>query len=63
MGLKFKSQDKLHTGGKLIKLSGRPRESVGLPSLDTLKTNVLRDAGVFDSPAGAGEISGGIFQP
>lgn len=63
MGLNFNSKDKLCTGGKLIKLSGRPRESMDPPSLETLKTNVLRDASVLDCPAGAGEISRGTFQP
>lgn len=49
MGLNFNSEDKLCTGGKLIKLSGRPRESVDPPPLEALKTNVLRDADILDS--------------
>lgn len=63
MELNFNSKDKLCTGGRLIKLSGRPRESMGPPSLEALKTNVLRDTDVLDSPTGAGETSAGTFQP
>lgn len=62
MGLNFNSEDKLSTGGKLIKLSGKPRESMDPPSLEALKPNLLRDTGILDSPAAAGKISGGIFQ-
>lgn len=61
MGLNFNSEDKLCTGGKLIKLSGRPRESMDPPPVEALKTNVLRDADILDSPAGAGETSGGTL--
>lgn len=43
MGLNFNSKDKLCTRGKLMKFSGRPRESVDPPSLEALKTNVLRE--------------------
>ena len=63
MGLNFNSEDKLCTGGKLRKLCGGPRGSVDPPSLEALKTNVLRDTDVLDSPAEAGEISAGTFQP
>jgi len=61
MGLNFSSEDKLCAGGKLIELSAGHRESADPPSLEALKTNVLSDAGVLDSPTGAGEISGHIF--
>lgn len=42
MELNFNSKDELYTGGKLIKPSGRARESMGPPPLEALKTNVLR---------------------
>lgn len=63
MALNFNSKDELCSGGRLIKLSGSPKESTGPPSREALKTNVLRDTDVLDSTTGAGETSAGTFQP
>lgn len=57
MKLNFNSKDELCTGGRLIKLSGRPRESMGPPSLEALKTNVLRHRRAWFSQWGRRDLS------
>lgn len=57
MELNFNSKDELCTGGRLIKLSGRSRESMGPPSLEALKTNVLRHRWAWFSQWGRRDLS------
>lgn len=49
--------------GEANKAIRRAQGKHGPPSLEALKTNVLRDTDVLDSPTGAGETSAGTFQP